>query len=157
MRHGDYQAQLGANRIGEQRFAELHEAHGRESVEAYLDELLDYTERRVLAAIEELPDGEYSASDEIDGDGIVDEPVELVLTLTIDGDEMTIDFTGTAAENEGPLNCTPTMAFAGTMAVIMAFIGEDLPKNDGFYRPFETVTPEGTMVNPPYNRPVAGG
>lgn len=157
MRRGDYQAQMGANRIGERRFAELYESHGRESVESYLDELLDYTERRVRAAIEALPDGEYRARDEMDGDGVVDEPVELVLTLTVDGDELTIDFTGTAAENEGPLNCTPAMAFAGTMAVIMAFIGEDLPKNDGFYRPIETVTPEGTMVNPTYNRPVAGG
>ncbi|MFO8116178.1 MAG: hydantoinase B/oxoprolinase family protein [Halorubrum sp.] len=157
MRRGDYQAQMGANRIGERRFAELYESHGRESVESYLDELLDYTERRVRAAIEALPDGEYRARDEMDGDGVVDEPVELVLTLTVDGDELTIDFTGTAAENEGPLNCTPAMAFAGTMAVIMAFIGEDLPKNDGFYRSIETVTPEGTMVNPTYNRPVAGG
>lgn len=157
MRRGDYQAQMGANRIGEQRFSELHDSYGRETVESYLDELLDYTERRVRAAIEELPDGEYEARDHMDGDGVVDEPVELVLTLTVDGDELTIDFTGTAEENEGPLNCTPAMAFAGTMAVIMAFIGEDLPKNDGFYRPIETVTPEGTMVNPTYNRPVAGG
>ncbi len=157
MRRGDYQAQMGANRIGEQRFAELHDTHGRETVESYLDELLDYTERRVRAAIGALPDGEYQARDEMDGDGVVDEPVELVLTLVVDGDEMTIDFTGTAEENEGPLNCTPAMAFAGTMSVIMAFIGEDLPKNDGFYRPIETITPEGTMVNPTYNRPVAGG
>ncbi|MFW6317189.1 MAG: hydantoinase B/oxoprolinase family protein [Halorubrum sp.] len=157
MRRGDYQAQLGANRIGERRFAELHDSYGRATVESSLDELLDYTERRVRAAIEELPDGEYRARDEMDGDGVVDEPVELALTLAVDGDELTIDFTGTADENEGPLNCTPAMAFAGTMAVIMAFIGEDLPKNDGFYRPIETVTPEGTMVNPTYNRPVAGG
>jgi len=157
MRRGDYQAQLGANRIGEQRFRELHESYGRADVDSYLDKLLNYTERRVRAAIENLPDGSYTASDEMDGDGVVDKPVELVLTLTVDGDEMTIDFTGTAEENEGPLNCTPAMAFAGSMAVIMAFIGEDLPKNDGFYRPIETITPEGTMVNPTFNRPVAGG
>lgn len=157
MRRGDYQAQLGANHIGEQRFAELHDSYGRDVVESHLNELLDYTERRVRAAIEALPDGSYSAHDEMDGDGVVDEPVELVLMLTVEKDEMTIDFTGTADENEGPLNCTPAMAFAGTMAVIMAFIGEDLPKNDGFYRPFETVTPEGSMVNPSFNRPVAGG
>jgi len=74
MRRGDYQAQMGANRIGEQRFAELHETHGRETVDSYLDELLDYTERRVRAAIEALPDGEYEARDEMDGDGVVDEP-----------------------------------------------------------------------------------
>jgi N-methylhydantoinase B len=157
MRRGDYQAQLGANRIGEKRFAELHGSYGRDAVDSYLDELLDYTERRVRAAIAELPDGEYEARDEMDGDGIVDEPVELVLTLAVEGDELTIDFTGTADENEGPLNCTPAMAFAGTMSVIMAFIGEDLPKNDGFYRPIETITPAGTMVNPTYDRPVAGG
>ena len=157
MRRGDYQAQLGANRIGEKRFAELHDSYGRDAVGSYLDELLDYTERRVRAAIEELPDGEYEARDEMDGDGVVDEPVELVLTLAVEGDELTIDFTGTADENEGPLNCTPAMAFAGTMSVVMAFIGEDLPKNDGFYRPIETITPAGTMVNPTYDRPVAGG
>ena len=157
MRRGDYQAQLGANRIGEQRFAALYDSTGADTVETALDDLLAYTERRVRAAIESLPNGTYSASDEMDGDGITDEPVTLALTLTVDDDELTIDFTGTADENEGPLNCTPAMAFAGTMAVVMAFLGEDLPKNDGFYRPIETITPAGTMVNPSRDRPVAGG
>ncbi|MGM0717422.1 MAG: hydantoinase B/oxoprolinase family protein [Halobacteriota archaeon] len=157
MRRGDYQAQLGANRIGEERFGDLYDSYGHAGVKTYLDELLEYTERRVRAAISDLPDGHYAAEDHMDGDGIVDEPVRLRLALTVDGDEMTIDFTGTAPENVGPLNCTPAMAFAGTMSVIMAFIGTDLPKNDGFYRPFEIITPEGTMVNPGENAPVAGG
>ncbi len=157
MRRGDYQAQLGANNIGEQRFNDLYDTYGHDQLTTYLDELLDYTERRVRTAIMELPDGTYSASDYMDGDGVVDEPVKLNLTIRIDGDEMTVDFEGTAQENKGPLNCTPAMVFAGTMAVIMAFIGEDLPKNDGFYRPFEFNTPGGTMVNPTYNAPVAGG
>jgi N-methylhydantoinase B len=157
MRRGDYQAQLGANRIADERVSALYDTRGTEAVETALDDLLAYTERRVRAAIESLPDGTYTASDEMDGDGVTDEPVTLALTLTVDGDELTIDFTGTAAENEGPLNCTPAMAFAGTMAVVMAFLGEDLPKNDGFYRPIETVTPAGTMVNPSRDRPVAGG
>ena len=157
MRRGDYQAQLGANRIGDRRVTELYDEHGREQVESYVDELLAYTERRVRAAIAEFPDGSYAASDTMDGDGVVDEPVELCLTITVDDDAMTIDFTGTASENTGPLNCTPAMAFAGTMAVVMAFIGEDIPKNDGFYSPFEIVTPAGSMVNPSSDRPVAGG
>ncbi|SDK57524.1 hydantoinase B/oxoprolinase family protein [Natronorubrum texcoconense] len=157
MRRGDYQAQLGTNRIGEQRFTALYESYGAEQLTTYLDELLDYTERRVRAAIADLPDGQYTAEDYMDGDGIVDEPVRLRMAITVDGDEITVDFTGTAAENTGPLNCTPAMIFAGTMSVIMAFIGTDLPKNDGFYRPFEVITPEGTMVNPSDNAPVAGG
>ncbi|MFB6299817.1 MAG: hydantoinase B/oxoprolinase family protein [Halobacteriales archaeon] len=157
MRRGDYQAQLGANRIGEQRYTDLLERYADESVADYLDELLDYTERRVRGAIEELPDGTYRARDEMDGDGVVDKPVPVELTITIDGETMTVDFTGTADQNEGPLNCTPAMAFAGVMAVIMAFLGEEIPKNDGFYRPFEIITPEGSMVNPGANAPVAGG
>ena len=157
MRRGDYQAQLGANRIADDRVSALYDTRGTDAVETALDELLAYTERRVRAAIESLPDGTYTARDEMDGDGVTDEPVTLALALTVDDDELTIDFTGTAEENEGPLNCTPAMAFAGTMAVVMAFLGEDLPKNDGFYRPIETVTPAGTMVNPSRDRPVAGG
>jgi len=157
MRRGDYQAQLGANRIAEQRYTELCERYGPGTVERHLDELLDYTERRVRAAIADLPDGRYEATDQMDGDGITDDPVTLALAVEIDGEEIRLDFTGTADQNRGPLNCTPAMAFAGAMAVVMAFIGGDLPKNDGFYRPFETITPEGTMVNPTDNAPVAGG
>ncbi|MFB6160434.1 MAG: hydantoinase B/oxoprolinase family protein [Haloferacaceae archaeon] len=157
MRRGDYRAQLGANRVGEERFAALHDRYGTGSVEGHLDDLLDYTERRVRAAIADLPDGRYKAADEMDGDGITDDPVELRLAVEVDGDAMTLDYTGTAEQNRGPLNCTPAMAFAGAMAVVMAFLGGDLPKNDGFYRPIETVTPEGTMVNPVDDAPVAGG
>lgn len=143
MRLGDYWAQLGANKIGEER----------------LGDLLDYTERRVRAAISNLPAGTYQAEDYMDGDGVVDEPVLLRLILEVDDDETTIDFTGTADQTTGPLNCTPAMAFAvaGSMAVIMSLLGEDVPKNDGFYRPFETITPDGTMVNPVDDAPVAGG
>jgi N-methylhydantoinase B len=157
MRLGDYRAQLAANKTGEQRLSNLHSEYTTEEVKDYLDELLDYTERRVRSAIEKLPDGVYQAEDYMDGDGVVDEPVLLALTLEVDGDEMTMDFTGTATQNRGPLNCTPAMAFAGAMAVIMSLLGADLPKNDGFYRPFETITPEGTMVNPVDNAPVAAG
>jgi N-methylhydantoinase B len=157
MRVGDYRAQLGANRIGERRFGELHAEYGAEALPEHLDELLDYTERLARSAVAELPDGTYRAHDYMDGDGISEAELRLELAVEVDGDEMTIDYTGTAAENEGPLNCTPAMAFAGTMAVVMSLLGSDLPKNDGFYRPFEIVTPEGTMVNPSYNRPVAAG
>jgi N-methylhydantoinase B len=157
MRLGDYRAQLGANRIGQQRYADLHDRYGTGAVETHLDELLDATEERVRAAIADLPDGTYEAADHMDGDGVVDEPVRLQLAITVDDDELTVDFTGTAEQNQGPLNCTPAMIFSGTMSVIMSLLGADLPKNDGFYRPFEFVTPEGTMVNPTPQAPVASG
>lgn len=157
MRLGDYRAQLAANRVGERRYVELVSEYGEETIQGYIDDLLAYTERRVRAAISELPDGEYAAEDDLDGDGIVDEPVRLKLTIVVDGDEMTLDFTGTAEQNTGPLNCTPPMVFAGSMSVIISLLGGDLPKNDGFYRVFDLVTPEGTMVNPTPEQPVAAG
>jgi len=155
MRLGDYRAQLAANHIGDRRYGDLVSEHGVEEIGALLDELLEYTERRVRAAIAALPDGTYTAEDLLDGDGVVDEPVRLTLAVRIDGDEVTVDFTGTAAETRGPLNCTPALAFAGVVYALMAIVGEDLPKNAGFYRPLETVTPDGTIVNPSRNRPVA--
>jgi N-methylhydantoinase B len=157
MRVGDYRAQLGANRTGEKRFGELYEEYGSDALAEYLDELIDYTERLVRSNIANLPDGVYKAHDYMDGDGISDKELLLTLTIEVDGDEMVLDFTGTAKQNEGPLNCTPAMAFAGTMAVVMSLLGGDLPKNEGFYRPFDIVTPEGSMVNPTQDRPVAAG
>jgi N-methylhydantoinase B len=156
-RRGDYEAQLGANRIGQERYRELVAERGREAVDESIDGLLDYTERRLRSAIADLPDGRYHAEDAMDGDGIVDEPVRLSLAVEVDGSDVTFDFTGTAAENVGPLNCTPALAFAGALYAVMALLGADYPKNDGFYRPFETITPEGTMVNPSQDSPVAGG
>jgi N-methylhydantoinase B len=157
MRNGDFQAQLGANRIGETRFIELHKQNEGDILLDYLDELINYTERRVREAIKSLPDGTYTASDIMDGDGVSDEQVLLKLSITVDNDELVLDFTGTDHENEGPLNCTPAMAFAGTMSVIMAILSEDIPKNEGFYRAIDVITPEGTMVNPTKDRPVAAG
>jgi N-methylhydantoinase B len=156
-RRGDYEAQLGANRIGQERYRALVEERGRGAVDRSVDELLDYTERRLRAAIADLPDGEYHAEDTMDGDGIVEEPLPLSLTVVVDGTDITFDFTGTADQNRGPLNCTPALAFAGALYSIMALLGAEFPKNDGFYRPFETITPKGTMVNPSQDSPVAGG
>ena len=157
MRIGDYHAQLGANRTGKKRFGELYDEYGADALSEHLDELIEYTERLVRSNIADLPDGVYEAHDYMDDDGIHDEELLLTLTIEVDGDDMVLDFTGTAEENEGPLNCTPAMAFAGTMAVVMSLIGGDLPKNEGFYRPFDIITPEGSMVNPTDDRPVAAG
>lgn len=157
IREGDSRAQLAANKTGEERYRDLIDTYGREAVNEKIDDLLDYSERRVRAGFADLPDGVYEAEDLLDGDGVVDEPVRLKLSVTVDHDEVTIDFTGTADQNEGPLNAPPSLPFGGVMTVLMSIIGGgDIPKNDGIYRPFEFITPKGTMVNPGPNAPVAG-
>lgn len=155
MRIGDYQAQLGSNQIGARRYRTLFESYDREGLAEHVDELLSYTEKRVRAEIRRLPDGRYTAEDYLDGDGIDDEPVVVKLAVVIEDDEITFDFTGTASQNRGPLNSNPSTVFAAVMMAIRSLFEEDLPQNEGFYRPFELVTPEGTMVNPDENAPIA--
>jgi N-methylhydantoinase B len=156
-RRGDYRAQLGANRTGARRYRDLLARYGREGLRERTEALFDYTERRVRAAVADLPDGEYRASEAMDGDGVVDEPVRLELAVVIDGERLVVDFAGTDQQCRGPLNCTPAMAFAGVVSVLMGFLGPDLPKNDGFYRPIEVQTPSGSVVDPDPQAPVAGG
>lgn len=156
MRVGDYRAQLGSNRIGAERYVDTVTSYGVDRIDDFLDALLDYTERRVRAEIEALPDGTYEAEDYLDGDGITDEPLLIKLTLVIDGDELTFDFTGTAEQNRGPINSNPSTVFAAVMMAIQSIFEADIPVNEGFYRPFDLITPEGSMMNPDFNAPVAG-
>src|SRR5207244_7720004 len=92
-RRGDLRAQLAANRLASRRIEELCARRGRQLVVAAMDELHDYAERRVRAAIEALPDGRFEASDVLEGEK---GDLELRVAVTIDGDQLEIDFAGTA-------------------------------------------------------------
>src|SRR2546430_1371199 len=111
-RRGDLRAQLGANRLASRRLEELCARRGRELVVAAMDELHDYAERRVRAAIAALPDGRFEASDVLEAE---EGDLEVRAAVTIDGDELEIDFAGTAPQHEGNLNCplavTPSVRY----------------------------------------------
>jgi len=154
-RKGDYQAQLGANRIGSERFVDIITEYDEE-FEPLVDELLAYTERRIRSNIEALPDGVYEADTYLDGDGISDDPIRLAVAVTVDGDEVEFDFTGSGDQNAGPVNSNPSTTFAACIMAILSIIGKDLPVNEGLYEPFELVTPDGSMLNPEPNAPIAG-
>ena len=101
-RRGDLRAQLAAHALADDRIAELLRRRGRERVEAAMDELHAYAERSVRAGLALLPDGRYDAVDVIEA---VDGDLEIRVALTISGDEVDIDFTGTAPQYPGNLNC----------------------------------------------------
>ena len=146
---GDIEAYRSACYIGEKRFLELSQKYGWGTLSVYLDELLDYAERLTRAEIRDMPDGEYEYTDYIDDDGIdVGIPVKLHLKITVKGDEITYDFTGTSAQVKGAIN----NPYGSTMACVVTNLREmmslDIPRNGGVWRPAKLIIPEGTLLNP---------
>jgi len=103
-RRGDFRAQLAVNRLGERRLGELIARWGLPTVRAACDELLAYGERKIRAAITGVADGVYRFTDAMDDDGVSAEPIPIVVSITVKGDTMHLDFTGSGPESRGDLN-----------------------------------------------------
>ena len=101
---GDLQAQIVASTAGERAMQELIARYGLETVDRYVEGLHDYAEALARAEISEMPDGHFRFVDHIDGLGEEPEPIEFRVALTIDGDQATVDWTGTSAQVKGGIN-----------------------------------------------------
>jgi N-methylhydantoinase B len=119
--------------------------------------LLDYAERMMQQLIGQLPDGVYRFSDAMDSDGIDPGPVVIAVAITIDGDEATVDFTGTAPQAKGSINAVFAITASATYYAFRCLLGADVPANDGSMRPIRIVAPEGTLVNARSPAAVAAG
>ncbi len=157
LRRGDLRAQIAANRIAEERLGELIERRGKETILTAFDEVISYTEKRTREAIRELPDGEHSAEDFLEGDGTTDEDIRIKATVTIEGDSMTIDFTGTADTVRGNVNCPLPVTRSSCYFALRVLLPKDLPANAGTYAPLEIKAPEGSLVNAAYPAAVVAG
>ena len=147
---GDLMAQYACASIGQQRIDELLARQNADQVIPYMNAILDYAERRMRAAIATLPDGTYCFEDFLDDDGVSDKPVKIALTLTIAGENLHADFTGTDQQVLGPLNARLSAARACVYFVCKAVLDPDLPTNAGAYRPIEVFAPEGSLLQATY-------
>ena len=147
IRRGDLRAQIAANNIAEERIAELIERRSKETVLAAFDEVISYAEKRAREAVRELPDGEYSAEDVVEGDGIVDEDIQIKATVTVENDSMTIDFSGTADAARGNVNCPLPVTRSACYFALRVLLPKDILANAGTYAPLEIKAPEGSLVN----------
>jgi N-methylhydantoinase B len=154
-RRGDLRAQLAAHRLAERRLEELCDRYGEARVEAAMGELLAYSERRVRAAIERLPDGRYEATDALEPA----EGCELALhaTLTITGGGLTIDFAGTAPQHGGNLNCPLSVTRSACYFVVRCVTDPDVPASGGAFAPVSVTAPAGSLVNARPPAAVAAG
>lgn len=103
----------------------------------------------VRAKLREIPDGQYRFVDYLDNDGVdLDRRVRIAATVTIRGDEMEVDFTGTDPQVRGPINAVPSATLSAVYFVVKAITDPDIPNNGGCYRPVKVHLPPGTLVNP---------
>jgi len=147
LRRGDLRAQIAANQLAETRILELIERRGRETVLAAFAEVISYTEKRTREAIRDLPDGEYSAEDFMEGDGTTDEDILIRVKVEIRDDEMTMDFTGTADSVPGNINCPLAVTRSACYFALRVLLPKDVPANAGTYAPLTIRAPEGSLVN----------
>ncbi len=157
LRRGDLRAQIAANNIAEERVGELIERRGRETVLAAFDEVISYAEKRTREAIRDLPDGEHSAEDCMEGDGTTDEDIPIKVTVTVDGDSMRIDFTGTAEQVRGNINCPLPVTRSASYFALRVLLPKDILANAGTYAPLTIEAPAGTLVNATYPSAVVAG
>jgi len=156
-REGDLRAQAASIRRGELRLTEMCARYGAEEILHYMGELADYSERVTRRFLASVPDGRYRFEDALDDDGVSEEPVPIVATVTIRGDEAEVDFTGTSPQRPSSVNAPYAVAVSATYYVFRALIGEEVPSNGGILRPIHVSAPEGTVVNPRTPAAVAAG
>ena len=156
-RKGDLAAQIASIRVGEQRLREVSQRYGIADTLEHMDALLDYSERVTRRAIENIPDGVYRVLDYMDDDGLTEEPVPIEVAITVAGDQLRVDFTGTSAQRQGCINAPQAVTVSACLYVVRCVVGDDAPANQGCLRPVTIITPRGTLVNPEPQRGVAGG
>ncbi|HEX4837108.1 MAG TPA: hydantoinase B/oxoprolinase family protein [Solirubrobacteraceae bacterium] len=153
----DLESQVSANRTAIERVGQIVDRYGADVVSDAMHELLEHSERRMRAVIAGWPDGDYSASDWLDNDGISDEPREIRVTLRVRGDRIEVDFSGSSAQTAGPLNSVLGYTHSGVYMTLQSATDPDIPPNAGCYRPIEIVAPAGSIVNPRFPAPCTGG
>lgn len=156
-RVGDLRAQIAANLIARRRFIELIDKYGLDTVIEYIEELMNYSERRTRLEIEEIPDGQYEFSDYMEGDGVEDRVFKIYVNVTVKGKNMKFDFSGTDKQAKGPINAVLPVTISAVYYVLRCITDPTIPPNSGHYRPLEIIAPKGTLVNPNFPAPVAGG
>ncbi|MCY4591610.1 MAG: hydantoinase B/oxoprolinase family protein [Alphaproteobacteria bacterium] len=152
---GDLNAQFAANAVGGERLRELVRRYGRDTVVAAMNEVLDYSERRVRAAIAGAPDGLYHGEAWLDDDGAGQDPVPVRAAVRIAGDSIEVDFAGTAGQAASNINSPFASTVSSAVACIKAVLTDpDIPFNEGAERAVTVTAPYGSLVNPRPPAPV---
>jgi N-methylhydantoinase B len=153
---GDFASQLAALDIGVESLKAIGRRYGADRLAEASRLLQDQSEQAMRAAITGMPDGIYEFEDFVDDDGIErDRPLRVHARMSVRGDEVEIDLSGSSPQARGPVNCTYNMTDSAVVCGVMMSVGSDIPANAGCYRPITITAPEGLCVNARSPAPVA--
>ena len=144
-RLSDLRAQMASNRLGVQRMVELCRRHGADVVKAAGEALLDYAERKMRAGIATIPDGTYRFSEVFDCDDLA-EDLELSVAITVEGEEMRLDFDGPPQLRNG-FNVVRTALLSTVYYAVKCVVDPTILPNAGLARPITVNAPEGSVLN----------
>ena len=156
-RAGDFAAQMAAHRTGEARVRELAARYGIEKLRDAMASVMDYSEAATRASLQQIPAGEYVFEDALDDDGIAPDRVPIRVRVTAGDGALTADFTGSAGEQRGSVNAVLAVTLSAVYYVVRCLTGEEVPVNDGCFRPIQVIAPEGSVLNARPPRAVAAG
>jgi N-methylhydantoinase B/oxoprolinase/acetone carboxylase alpha subunit len=140
-RAGDLDAQVGANVLGVERLARF--------ADAPLDEVVDYGERRMRAALRDLPDGSWAFDDVVDSTGSAPDqqrPARVAVRVDVEGEQVRFDFTGSDAQRRGNVNAVEAVTVSAVAFALRSVLDPTIPANGGAFRVVEVVAPPGSIV-----------
>jgi N-methylhydantoinase B len=154
---GDLHCEVGACTKGERSLIALLDKYGVDLIDAAIDQIFEASEKHMRSVIAEVPNGEFEAERLIDHDGIdKDAMIKVKVTLKVEDDDITFDFTGSDPQAKGYINSTmPNTASSAFLALFMS-IGSEVRFNEGALRAMHVIAPAGTVVNANEPAPVTG-
>lgn len=154
---GDFHAMMGSLKMARKRVGILVDKYGVKYIKRGARKLMDYSERRMRAEIKDMPDGECHFENWLEDDGVSAEMIPVQVTVTVKGDELIADFTGSSSQVKGPVNCTWVVAASAVYIVLHCVTDPTIPRNGGLFRSVKIIALPGTVVNVRHPGPCVGG
>jgi N-methylhydantoinase B len=145
---GDLQSQYAASNVGARGLAKLFERYGPDTVEAYMQELIDYAERLTRQEIRRWPKGTYRFTDYMDSDGFSDDPIPIKVAITVHDDSLTVDYTGSSPQVKAALNATRSYTQSCTYLSVRCVLDREIPNNVGVFRCIKVIAPAASILDP---------
>lgn len=146
IRLGDLNAQFACNKKGVQRMEDVCAKYGKETVALCMEELLDYSERKIRMALSAIPNGSHEFEDYLDSDGLGSDPIKLKVKVAIKDEDIELDFTDNPDQVKGAINLPLSALRASVYYAIRSIVDPSLPSNGGYYRAIHIKSRPGCIL-----------